>query len=175
MRVQKSKVDILHFASWKHELAMQVFNWLSKSLEGQNPGYSEGEFVKYKQTYAKAAAIAAKRFTLGGFAGTNIYHAQEPDGPVIVSYALLPGDDERPNTTIEPIDILKDIEEELNSSFKDEFEEGIFKVLKYAIFQIRSAWFCEHDWITSMYPEMAEGHQIEIEVCCKCQAERIKQ
>ncbi len=173
MRVQKSKQDILFFASWKHELAMQVFGWYSKA-NGENPGYPEDQYKVWRDVYLQAADFVTSVFTPTGFAGTNLLLAQEVDGPVIVSIPFLPDDVEKPNTTVEPLDILKHIENELDMMAQDDFEEGIYKVLRFAIFQIRSSWFCDHEWIESMYPEMADGHQIAIEVCCKCQAEREK-
>lgn len=174
MKIQKSKVNILEFNSWKHELAIIAFGWLSKSLDKHNPGYGEEEFLQYQIAYYNAATLIAEVFTVSGFAGTSLLFAQEPDGPVILSIPFLPDDEEHPNTTVEPLDILKHIEECLDTMAKTPFEEGIYKVLRSGIFQIRSRWFCGHEWLESMYPEMAEGHQIRIEICAKCQAEREK-
>ena len=171
MRVQQSKVNILDFASWKHELAMQVFGWFSKA-NGSNPGYPQDQFEIWRNVYLHAADFVTWVFTPDGFAGTSLLFAQEVGGPVIVSKPFLPDDVERPNTTVEPLSILKYIEDELDKMAQDDFEEGIYKVLRHAIFQIRSSWFCDHEWMESMYPEMADGHQIKIEVCRKCQSER---
>lgn len=171
MRVQKSKVDILYFASWKHELAMQIFNWYAKA-NGGNPGYPDDQFKVWRDVYLSAADFVTSVFTPNGFAGTSLLFAQEEDGPVIVNIPFLPDDVEQPNTKIQPLDILKHIEDELDQMAQDDFEEGIYKVLRHAIFQIRSGWFCDHEWIESMYPEMSDGHQIKIEVCRKCQSER---
>ena len=171
-RILRSKVDQLEFISWKHEVAMHIAGWLSKGLETQDPGYLE--WAEYKECHVMAAKAVAEVFTHGGEAGTCLAFCQEVDGPVIVANSIFPDIDDRPNTVVDPREILMRIEEKLNALAKNSFQEGIFKVCRHNIIAMRHRWFCDHNWIDSMYPEQGEGYRVEIEYCTICGTEREK-
>jgi hypothetical protein len=170
--VQKSKLKPDE-RSWKDDFSRFVFHLSALAFE-QNPGHEIKDWEGLQSAARKLARICLSSFTTVGIAETKLAHAQEHDGPVIVSMPFNGVGEAKANTEVDPRVVLELIIDDAMKSVETMEEEGAMTMYTTSLRQIIRHWFCKHEWRDMWEDEALDGQRHMFQYCARCDMQRVK-